>query len=134
MLCILQVRLLRQGLDSGWQSEGVGHAAGQPAGQALAYDRLLQEAIDLFVGSAASSGAAVTCSRTEQIMYVVDVLALCTHLAGLDLRLRDAGLEEASAPRCEGPASASSNDRSWLGAQSSIRLFPQQLQSLLQLR
>ncbi|CAK0783658.1 hypothetical protein CVIRNUC_006857 [Coccomyxa viridis] len=93
------VRLLRQGLDSGWQSEGVGHAAGQPAGQALAYDRLLQEAIDLFVGSAASSG-----------------------------------LEEASAPRCEGPASASSNDRSWLGAQSSIRLFPQQLQSLLQLR
>ena len=59
MLCMLQVRLLRQGLDSGWQSEGAEHAAGQPAGQALAYDRLLQEGIDLFVGSGAPSGAAL---------------------------------------------------------------------------
>ena len=57
MLRMLQVRLLGQGLESGWQSEGVGHAAGQPAGQALAYDRLLQEAIDLFVGSGVSPGA-----------------------------------------------------------------------------
>ena len=56
---MLQVRLLRQGLESGWQSEEAGHAAWQPAGQALAYDRLLQEAIDLFVGSGAPSGAAL---------------------------------------------------------------------------
>ena len=59
MLCMLQMRLLRQGLESGWQSEGIGHPAVQPAGQALAYDRLLQEAIDLFVGSGAPSGAAL---------------------------------------------------------------------------
>ena len=60
---------------------------------------------------------------------------VCSHVWRVsDLRLGHAGLEGASAPRCEGPASASSNDRSWLGAQSSIRLFPQQLQFLLQLR
>ena len=44
------------------------------------------------------------------------------------------GLESTVAARSEGPAAASSLDRSWLSAETSLRLFPAQLQSLLQLR
>lgn len=45
-----------------------------------------------------------------------------------------AGLEDAATTRCEGPAAASSPDRSWLNAQNALCLSPSQLQSLLQLR
>ena len=44
------------------------------------------------------------------------------------------GLESTGGARSEGPAAASSLDRSWLSAETSLRLFPAQLQSLLQLR
>lgn len=49
----MQVLLLRQGIESGWGSEEPGRAAGQQP----AYDRLLQEAIDLFVTAGALPGA-----------------------------------------------------------------------------
>ena len=49
-------------------------------------------------------------------------------------RLRGAGLDSAGAARQEGPAAASSLDRSWLSAETALRLFPAQLQALLQLR
>ncbi|CAL5222816.1 g5235 [Coccomyxa viridis] len=89
------VQLLKQGIDSGWGSA----EPFQAAGQHVAYDRLLQEAIDLFVTSGGPTG-----------------------------------LESTVAARSEGPAAASSLDRSWLSAETSLRLFPAQLQSLLQLR
>lgn len=46
------MQLLKQGIDSGWGSKGPVQAAGQQ----VAYDRLLQEAIDLFVTSGGCTG------------------------------------------------------------------------------
>ncbi len=47
-----QVQLLRQGTESSWGRDGPSQAAGQQ----VAYGRLLQEAIDLFVTSGSPTG------------------------------------------------------------------------------
>ncbi len=148
------MQLLKQGIDSGWGSA----EPFQVAGQHVAYDRLLQEAIDLFVTSGGPTGGcpqdrdqnssdwtgvvctAVRASAKRESRFGVGLQITQQHpplpVAGYQCITYDfcEGLESTGGAKSEGPAAASSLDRSWASAETSLRLFPAQLQSLLQLR